>query len=378
MGFLRKKKVAQEAQEPVANPIDDLILLVELPWTEENSIASNLPVSPEKAEKIAPPSPDRTAATINANEHDEDNEEFEIPYRRPLSEENKLNRNKRSMCKKLLLILIACILVAIAGGGVAALYFTRGIVSEDSNSEDSRNNQTGETIEEQRAFRFITSMLYGSNEDYLADPNSPEFKAIDFMAQEYQTMTLNADEIKQRFALLSVFFTSGRNSWIQSFDFATPNLHECRWNDFVEGEIRGAACDKDQMVVTYISIPQNNVSGTLPKEIGLLENLKHLDLSFNQITGPIPDNFSALREMRHLSLAGNKLNGEVPSSLDQEALPDLNYFSIENNQLFGDISPLCVDDDTDIRADCMGDNAEISCSCCSLCCIVVNGNTTCE
>lgn len=117
----------------------------------------------------------------------------------------------------------------------------------------------------------------------------------------------------------------------------------------------------------------NNISGTLPKELSLLRSLKHLDLSLNKITGTIPDYFVDLKGMRHFSLAGNKLNGEVPP-IQPEEWPSLNFFSIEDNKLTGDISPLCFNGETEVRADCMGNDAEVTCSCCSLCCIVDNGN----
>mmetsp|Transcript_63 Transcript_63/g.66 ORF Transcript_63/g.66 Transcript_63/m.66 type:complete len:383 (+) Transcript_63:256-1404(+) len=379
MGFGRQKKDKVQELQPVATNVDDLVFITEVPCTEEEveETTNTIPVTPKKAKKVVPPSPAKTEGTMNVNE---DDDEFEVSYNDSISEADNANKNSRCMwIKRWLFLILGMMIVMVGAGGVAALYFTNGIVSADSSPEtssspeDASSYEAEEDIGEIDLFDYITAQLNASKDEYRFDMSSPEYQAIDFMVQEQNTMTLRADEIRQRFSLLSFFFANGARSWFDTFDFATPNLHECRWNGLVAGQIRGAACDRDSTVVTYVSMPNNNISGTLSKELSLLQSLKHFDLSFNKITGTIPDYFVDLKGMRHFSLAGNKLNGEVPP-LQPDEWPSLNFFSIENNKLTGDISHLCVNGETEVRADCMGNDAEVSCSCCSLCCIVNNGN----
>ncbi|PHU01668.1 putative leucine-rich repeat receptor-like protein kinase [Capsicum chinense] len=102
-------------------------------------------------------------------------------------------------------------------------------------------------------------------------------------------------------------------------------------------------------------VNRNNLSGTIPPEIGNFTNLIYLDLSINQISGKIPPqigslarlhtlyifdnnlNGSILEEIGYLSsltglaLSTNSLNGSIPASLGN--LKNLNYLELFNNQL---------------------------------------------
>ncbi|KAK3143412.1 hypothetical protein QOZ80_4AG0299990 [Eleusine coracana subsp. coracana] len=59
----------------------------------------------------------------------------------------------------------------------------------------------------------------------------------------------------------------------------------------------------------------NDLSGCLPYEIGLVEGLTLFDAGGNQITGPIPLSFGCLADAEEINLAGNQLYGHVPDVL---------------------------------------------------------------
>lgn len=260
MGFGRKKKDKIQEPQPVPSNVDDLVFITEVPWTEEEveETTNNIPVTPKKTKNVVPLSPAKTEGTMNAND---DDHEFDVSYNDSFSEADNANKNSRCMCiKRWLFFVLGMIIVLVGAGGVAALYFTNGLVSGDStpetstSPEDPSSYEAEEEIGEIDLFDYITAQLNASKEEYRYDISSPEYQAIDLMAQEQNTMTLSVDDIRQRFSLLSFFFANGAKSWFDSFDFATPNLHECRWNGLVDGEIRGAACDRDSTVVTYLSM----------------------------------------------------------------------------------------------------------------------------
>lgn len=46
----------------------------------------------------------------------------------------------------------------------------------------------------------------------------------------------------------------------------------------------------------------NQLSGSLPDEIGNLQNLNRLQIDENQISGPIPTSFANLTSVKHLSV----------------------------------------------------------------------------
>ncbi|XP_006647518.1 uncharacterized protein At4g06744-like [Oryza brachyantha] len=59
----------------------------------------------------------------------------------------------------------------------------------------------------------------------------------------------------------------------------------------------------------------NQLSGCLPHEIGMLTKAAVIDASMNQLAGPIPSSFSCLTSVEQLNLGSNSLYGEIPDAL---------------------------------------------------------------
>ncbi|KAJ1260052.1 hypothetical protein BS78_10G202300 [Paspalum vaginatum] len=64
--------------------------------------------------------------------------------------------------------------------------------------------------------------------------------------------------------------------------------------------------------VISLVLPNANLSGTLPPDLGRLEHLRHLDLSGNGLNGSLPAALLNATELRVLSLAGNGVSGDLP------------------------------------------------------------------
>ena len=84
--------------------------------------------------------------------------------------------------------------------------------------------------------------------------------------------------------------------------------------------------------MTSLALPQNNLVGTLPGQLGTLSQL--LDgcgWSNNSLSGQIPAELGNLTQLEWLYLAGNSLSGPIPSELG--ALSQLQGLYLAGNSL---------------------------------------------
>ncbi|PAN11304.1 hypothetical protein PAHAL_2G148700 [Panicum hallii] len=101
---------------------------------------------------------------------------------------------------------------------------------------------------------------------------------------------------------------------------ATP----CAWN--------GVVCSPDSRVVSVV-LPNAQLVGPVAKELGLIEHLRHLDLSGNALNGTIPPELLRAPELRVLSLAGNGITGDLLEQVGQ--LRSLRALNLAGNALSG-------------------------------------------
>ncbi|KAI4371007.1 hypothetical protein MLD38_019288 [Melastoma candidum] len=87
--------------------------------------------------------------------------------------------------------------------------------------------------------------------------------------------------------------------------------------------------------ITHIDLSGNQIKGTIPGSITLLENLQTLDLSSNSLDGEIPTEIGDLITLKNLSLRGNSLSGGVPDTL--AAIQGLVSVDLSSNQLNGTV-----------------------------------------
>uniref|UniRef100_A0A0E0NHS9 Leucine-rich repeat-containing N-terminal plant-type domain-containing protein n=1 Tax=Oryza rufipogon TaxID=4529 RepID=A0A0E0NHS9_ORYRU len=88
----------------------------------------------------------------------------------------------------------------------------------------------------------------------------------------------------------------------------------------------------------------NQLSGCLPHELGMLTKAAVIDAGMNQLTGPIPSSFSCLTSVEQLNLGGNRLYGEIPDALCKLAAGPagrLANLTLSSNY-FTSVGPACL------------------------------------
>ncbi|CAG7867449.1 unnamed protein product [Brassica rapa] len=84
-----------------------------------------------------------------------------------------------------------------------------------------------------------------------------------------------------------------------------------------------------------LDLSSNELSGSIPDEIGDLQNIRSLNLSSNRLRGSIPDSISKLKGLESLDVSNNKLSGSIPPLLAD--LNSLGYFDVSFNNFSGEI-----------------------------------------
>ncbi|KAK4744528.1 hypothetical protein SAY87_010840 [Trapa incisa] len=98
----------------------------------------------------------------------------------------------------------------------------------------------------------------------------------------------------------------------------------------------GVTCNESR--ITGLGLSTMGIKGKLTGDIGSLNELKILDLSFNKdLTGPISPQIGNLQKLNILILAGCGLSGTIPNELGN--LSDLTFLALNSNNFTGIIPP---------------------------------------
>ncbi|KAL1103309.1 hypothetical protein V6Z11_D05G430600, partial [Gossypium hirsutum] len=87
--------------------------------------------------------------------------------------------------------------------------------------------------------------------------------------------------------------------------------------------------------LTHLDLSKNQLSGQIPRSLGNLLQLTHLVLWQNQLSGQIPKSLGNLSQLTDLDLGWSKLSGQIPLSILN--LTQLEDLTISNNSLEGSI-----------------------------------------
>lgn len=193
---------------------------------------------------------------------------------------------------------------------------------------------------------FTVLGLPSSHSTMLDSPESPQARALNWVAASEQYDRYDDDQRLQRYALACFFYATYavRNAYVtQQVPWTTAEKwlseeHECDW----EGITCSDSSANGNRVVTHIQLEEHRISGTIPLDLVLLrESLTSLVLTNNLIfmEGDALLVFSYLENLETIMLADNYIverNG-LPSSMRD--LPKLKKLILSYNLLQGSIPP---------------------------------------
>ena len=138
-------------------------------------------------------------------------------------------------------------------------------------------------------------------------------------------------------ALLALYHSTDGENWTDSpaNNWNVTNS-PCDWT--------GVTCSNIGVII--LDRNNQNLTGTIPAELGNLSQLRTLGLSNNQLTGQIPPELGNLSKLRILSSANNQLSGTIPSEFGN--LKALKALNLSNNQLIAPV-PAELDNLTELE-----------------------------
>lgn len=135
---------------------------------------------------------------------------------------------------------------------------------------------------------LTTSMVIGCQGDDPAAPKNEEEAA--------------ATRALERATLVALYNNTDGGNWTNNTGWLLSDDH-CSW--FGVGCLGGES-------VTGVGLSQNNLTGSIPAELGNLTLLVVLNLDRNNLTGSIPAELGNLTLLVFLNLFSNGLSGPVP------------------------------------------------------------------
>jgi hypothetical protein len=183
----------------------------------------------------------------------------------------------------------------------------------------------------------------------LHDPNSPQYKAYQFLAatlESVPTDTKGKNDLLEGYALETLYFATNRKlTWDDWSQYLQPPSH-CSW------DTEGGHCFGGNPVI-HLDLSNRDLDGTLPNEIGFLSNMVSFNVSGNFLEGRIPN--VDLHSIKTLDFSNNQFEYTVPSIWSR--YDKLESISIQNSgidttcgDIFGtttnDASINCCDDDS--------------------------------
>ena len=167
------------------------------------------------------------------------------------------------------------------------------------------------------------------------------------------TLGINRDLNALHGALTALYVATGGNNWRNNAGWntsTTPTLEElARWFGLTmrQGWLVGLDLQFNELSGTlpaelgnlssllWISMGSNSLSGTIASELGQLSQLRELRLDNNDLSGPIPNQLGNLTQLTELRLHKNALSGQIPQELGN--LSSLQSLLLNHNVLTGEI-----------------------------------------
>ena len=169
-----------------------------------------------------------------------------------------------------------------------------------------------------------------STYESLQDPQSPQIQMLEWMIAFDSIERWSAEELLQRYILGVLYYSTGGSGWTARHNFLDTTVPSCAWN-----RRSHLVCDNNGLV-TEIDLSHDDLTGSLPRELGFLSALTSLNFESNDLTGTLPLEITWLTKLTSLDLSENHISGTLHSEFGY--LSNLISLDFAENSFNGTIS----------------------------------------
>jgi len=171
---------------------------------------------------------------------------------------------------------------------------------------------------------LLSSVSFDGGEA-LRNSSTPQYRAMEWLKNDRILKLFSNETLIQRYALATLYYSTNGISWLNHTGWLNSG-NECEWF--------GVTCTATD-TVSEIYFWENDLSGPIPPEIGLLTRLDYVLAKLNNLWGPIPTEIGLLTRLGNLYLAFNELTGSIPTEIG--LLTSLDILELQDNQLEGTV-----------------------------------------
>lgn len=155
---------------------------------------------------------------------------------------------------------------------------------------------------------------------------SPQYQAYLFLHRTYGTELPPTQVLLQEYALATLYYATNGPEWTESSHWLNATSSICSWFT------KEPACNQHGRLVS-LNLNENGLVGSIPPELGMLQDLQYLQLSLNHLTGTLPAALAKLLQLKQFDVSFNQLMSTLPNSYGTWI--DLVELRVDHNKFSG-------------------------------------------
>lgn len=199
-------------------------------------------------------------------EREQEQEEQNQAIQQAVPEDPEEAEKGRRRSKRQMVIMAVVALAALAGIVLGGVFGARASKLEPPlDPTPSPTSEAFASLQE-----LVTSVSFDGGES-LDDTDSPQYKALAWLADDANLFNLPDWKVIQRYVLGVFYYATNGDEWVDNTGWLSEE-EECSWRWYAEGSGDSLQVCNEEGAYTGLVMEKNGINGTIPVELALLSN----------------------------------------------------------------------------------------------------------